>query len=108
MKQLRELHDAARKLIRLIKPEGEAMTAIHKEVEGAIKSAGDFLEQEKSFEYSGKLKMYQTGTAIKLVDASMDLDDIIRAIFSTKGEIATDCELSLVIYLPAKEQPSGE
>jgi hypothetical protein len=73
------------------------------EVKAAVETAVDFLDNIKSFEYGGQLKL--SGSVIKLTDISMDFDDVIKQMAGKPYNIDVQC--GLFLYLLDTTEPTA-
>jgi hypothetical protein len=89
---LKHLKDLTIAIQRALKDHPEAET---KELTDALNNAVDFMTAKKAFEYVGEITC--THTAIKLVQAEIDLDDVLRGLSGKRTDIKLDAELYLVV-----------
>jgi hypothetical protein len=76
------------------------------DVKAAVEAAVDFLDDIKSFEYGGQLKL--SGSVIKLTNINMDFDDVIKQMAGKPYNIEVQCGLFLYLLDNVEPTPSTE
>jgi len=83
------------------------VTAPSEQLKTAIADSEAFLSSNKSFEYGGKIHCPH-GSTIKLVDISMDFDDIFKMLADKKTDIKGSGEIYIIWKadpIPPKDPP---
>lgn len=96
MKALKDLFTAVKGLAQKEEALKRAMS-IDSPLGQAMAEAGKFLYRHKSFEYSGPVSGFTSGSVIKLVDAKIDLDDAVRLVLDNGKEIKGEMDIYLLV-----------